>query len=766
MDILYTTAEWRAGVSSPDRLTMEGVAVERKRSQSVSGLEGGQEVQRTRALSGQERQKKWTKNNEKKVQIKDMKRNLGVSIAKEKDPEIKNAVNAAARIRKQKERNRKKNLLENKENEENTLEENADIPPKKSCSLPAQKSRQKDYGDKQRKTNRKAKNETIDEMKAKIIELEAAKKQSDDDVVKERIKTKEFESKVNDLQNKIEDIEYDIKDDYVWAGEVYRNMSSEGKREYRKAFTIAAPKLKRGTISRLRKQTGMNFSNLTENNVEEMSEIKHKIVEFAKENTIEVPDKRKSEKGIRYRSASLQCLFDNFEIQLPNICTYQTFCRYWPSKYIKPKPSEWGTCLCIICQNFELKFEALRARKLISLEHSLDHILERTRKDDFDSETAMKLDIESLAEEEKAEVNVAFHKWEKVKQTEVSKNTGKAKCDKTMRMVKTLAAKELGKIVLEDYEDYKNHLERDHVMKTELKKVRVEAEEEDDKAVIHMDWAEQHKLIEHKEVQSAFFNGRRSYDIHTGYCYTKGDSHGFASLSDSSNHKAEAIIAAIEPKIKDLVEKRKTKIILCSDSPTSQYRNAKYVFLMKLIALKYGINIRHLYTEAGYGKSPCDGVGGNIKTEVEAALQNEFGIQAVTQIESAEDVKKLIKEKTNLTYDITVHNQETSKEIDDSLPKLGPLVGALKIHEIVITSEGVIKKKNLPNENSYSKVNIRESRKKRKPELNEAMIVDDESVLEETGLNLVPENIQKRIMTDAEIEAELEQSDSESDYDY
>jgi hypothetical protein len=77
----------------------------------------------------------------------------------------------------------------------------------------------------------------------------------------------------------------------------------------------------------------------------------------------------------------------------------------------------------------------------------------------------------------------------------------------------------------------------------------------------------------------------------------------------------------------------------------------------------------------------------------------------------------------------------------------------------------VIKKKNLPNENSYSKVNIRESRKRNKPALNEAMIVAEDSVLEETGLNLVPEIIQRRIMTDAEIEAELEQSDSESDYD-
>ena len=146
----------------------------------------------------------------------------------------------------------------------------------------------------------------------------------------------------------------------------------------------------------------------------------------------------------------------------------------------------------------------------------------------------------------------------------------------------------------------------------------------------------------------------------TGYCYTRGDCHGFASLSDSSNHKAETIIAAIEPKIKELVEKGKSKFTFCSDSPTSQYKNAKYVFLMKEIAIKYEISIRHLYTEAGHGKSACNGVGGNMKTQVEAALQNDFGKQEVTQIESAEDIKNLIKEKTNLTYDVTVHNQETS----------------------------------------------------------------------------------------------------------
>ena len=66
---------------------------------------------------------------------------------------------------------------------------------------------------------------------------------------------------------------------------------------------------------------------------------------------------------------------------------------------------------------------------------------------------------------------------------------------------------------------------------------------------------------------------------------------------------------------------------------------------MKNIAVKYKISIRHLYTEAGHGKSACDGVGGNVKTEVEAALQNNIGNHKVSQIESAEDVKKTNKGK-------------------------------------------------------------------------------------------------------------------------
>ena len=47
--------------------------------------------------------------------------------------------------------------------------------------------------------------------------------------------------------------------------------------------------------------------------------------------------------------------------------------------------------------------------------------------------------------------------------------------------------------------------------------------------------------------------------------------------------------------------------------------------------------IRLLFTEAGQGKSPCDGVGGNIKTQVEAVALNIFGEHELDTIHSADD---------------------------------------------------------------------------------------------------------------------------------
>ena len=135
--------------------------------------------------------------------------------------------------------------------------------------------------------------------------------------------------------------------------------------------------------------------------------------------------------------------------------------------------------------------------------------------------------------------------------------------------------------------------------------MRQECKECDGLACLHVDWAEKHQMTERREIQTAYFNGRYSYDLHTGYCYTKEDSHGFVSLSDSSDHTASAVHNALRPKIEALVTKGKKRFVICSDSLNGQYQNSKNVFLMRRFCAEYGISIRLLFTEAGHGRVPA-----------------------------------------------------------------------------------------------------------------------------------------------------------------
>ena len=73
------------------------------------------------------------------------------------------------------------------------------------------------------------------------------------------------------------------------------------------------------------------------------------------------------------------------------------------------------------------------------------------------------------------------------------------------------------------------------------------------------------------------------------------------------------------------------------------------------------------------------------------------------------DLKR--KVLTNLTYTISVHKQQDTDAIRNSLGHLSSLTGALKIHEI-FAQDVVVKKKMLPNDPFYKAVLIKESRKK------------------------------------------------------
>ena len=102
---------------------------------------------------------------------------------------------------------------------------------------------------------------------------------------------KKNNKKIEELEEKI-----NINTD-EWFLLLYKNLTSQGKREIRNVINVIKPQLQKGTLSRLRKNTGINFSNLTANPSDEVTELKKKVIEFAERNTIDVPDKKKYSKG-------------------------------------------------------------------------------------------------------------------------------------------------------------------------------------------------------------------------------------------------------------------------------------------------------------------------------------------------------------------------------------------------------------------------------------------------------------------------------------
>ena len=89
-------------------------------------------------------------------------------------------------------------------------------------------------------------------------------------------------------------------------------------------------------------------------------------------------------------------------------------------------------------------------------------------------------------------------------------------------------------------------------------------------------------------------------------------------------------------------------------------------------------------------KSAAVGIGGYIKNKAQAKQNMEPDIVSKTAKDVIENIKTSIE--------MTIHTKEYTKKINNlMLYKIGALVGATKIHELVFESDGQIKMKKLPN---------------------------------------------------------------------
>ena len=112
----------------------------------------------------------------------------------------------------------------------------------------------------------------------------------------------------------------------VWVKYTLQFMTKQGRNEFYSAARAARDSFPVGTNRRLRKTLGFNASKPGGIPTTEQTALKKEVIAFAAENSVEVPDKDKAARGIRYRKHYLSVLHQWFILSNRPVA-YSTFCE-------------------------------------------------------------------------------------------------------------------------------------------------------------------------------------------------------------------------------------------------------------------------------------------------------------------------------------------------------------------------------------------------------------------------------------------------------
>ena len=135
---------------------------------------------------------------------------------------------------------------------------------------------------------------------------------------------------------------------------------------------------------------------------------------------------------------------------------------------------------------------------------------------------------------------------------------------------------------------------------------------------MRIDWFENVDLYQTRQEKSQYYS-TISASVNTAVLYD-ADTRCFGTISDVNSHKADVTWASLTKIFEHVDFSDCDHLFIASDSPSSQYRNRKNVFLMKAWAVSNKIDVSWVFTETGHGKGPMDGVGGCIKRVIKDTI--------------------------------------------------------------------------------------------------------------------------------------------------
>ena len=201
---------------------------------------------------------------------------------------------------------------------------------------------------------------------------------------------------------------------------VFDNVSPNAKQRAVLRIKDKKDSLHRGTATQIRRKFGINLSKQSVPTKPPQSSLRTQIEDFLCRDDISklCPDKNKQTDGhqIRYRLNNLNILHQQFELESNIDIDYVTFTRYVPSYIKKPNHDSWGTCLCIICLNPQIKYEKMHQLK--NKYPCIKSIIDSTPVDLYDlAKDNIKINEfkENLAKLNREDIVVTFCEWQKKK---------------------------------------------------------------------------------------------------------------------------------------------------------------------------------------------------------------------------------------------------------------------------------------------------------------------------------------------------------------
>ena len=151
-------------------------------------------------------------------------------------------------------------------------------------------------------------------------------------------------------------------------------------------------------------------------------------------------------------------------------------------------------------------------------------------------------------------------------------------------------------------------------------------------------------------------------------------------ISGHTSHQAAATMVSIKPVPEYLVNNVKVKLNIIKDSPTSQYRNTKVVYMIQQFANEYDVTVHWIYEDAGHGKCIPDSVGAVVKHAVKDTIMYNpddlhYTVNQLLQ-SGLQDLLPSVK--------IVVYSRDDVISIESKLPHTQRVTGTAKIHYVLV----------------------------------------------------------------------------------